>query len=103
LDGDIPSALYQLRGALCLDATLWAACFYQALCYENMGYAEDAARCYSQVVRLATEMSSVEEHAFLRGWRQDLLAVASKRSNQGGVIRRISDMPPIRIQGGQRG
>jgi chemotaxis protein methyltransferase CheR len=84
LDGDLEDALRHLRGALCLDHTLWAACFYQALCYENMGCAEDAARSYSLVLRLASEQSqNADSHPFLRGWRSDLLAVARKRAHSG--------------------
>ncbi len=83
IDGDLAEALQRLRGALCLDASLWAAWFYQALCYENMGCAEDAARGYSQVVSLGQQTQRSDEHPFLKGWRNDLLAVASKRANQG--------------------
>ena len=88
LDGDFAQALSHLRGALCLDATLWSACFYQALCYENMGYAEDAARSYSQVVKLTSgQAKGAVEHRFLKGWRQDLLAVASQRAQLASANR----------------
>lgn len=99
LDGALDDALCQLRGALCLDASLWAACFYQALCYENMGYAEDAARSYSQVVKLVSEQSPrSDEHPFLKGWRHDLLAVAKKRSHEFAKRRSSSSSGRIRAQ-----
>jgi chemotaxis protein methyltransferase CheR len=82
LDGDFSEALRLLRGALCLDATLWAACFYQALCFENIGYAEDAARCYAQVMRIAEKHTQgATRHPVLDNWRSDLLAVAKKRAH----------------------
>ncbi len=84
LHGDLPDALRQLRGALCLDGSLWAACFYQALCFENMGYAEDAARSYAQVLRLTSDVQAGREEGvgFLAAWRADLLAIANKRAGQ---------------------
>jgi chemotaxis protein methyltransferase CheR len=95
LDGALTDALYQLRGALCLDASLWAAWFYQALCYDNMGYSEDAVRNYSQVVNLAGQQTQLgEEHPFLKGWRHDLVAVATKRANQGISQRGASRLRP---------
>lgn len=83
LDGALTEALHHLRGALCLDASLWTACFYQALCYENMGYSEDAARSYSQVLQLTNDgRQPTDEHPLFKGWRHDLLAVARKRVHQ---------------------
>lgn len=103
LDGALTEALHHLRGALCLDASLWAACFYLALCYENMGYAEDAARSYSQVIRLANDSSRPDdEHPFLREWRPDLLAVAHKRAHPGKAERGSSAKIRIRTQVGSR-
>lgn len=88
LDGALMEALHHLRGALCHDASLWAACFYQALCYENLGYAEEAARSYSQVIRLSSDRApAADEHPFLKGWKHDLLAVAHKRAHQGNAER----------------
>jgi chemotaxis protein methyltransferase CheR len=82
LDGEFPEALQLLRGALCLDETLWAACFYQALCFENIGYAEDAARSYAQVMTIAEKLAhGPTRHPFLENWRNDLLAVAKKRAH----------------------
>jgi chemotaxis protein methyltransferase CheR len=102
LDGAFTEALHYLRGALCLDASLWAACFYQALCYENMGYAEDAAHSFAQVVRLADRPTRREnEHAFLKGWRDDLLGVAVKRANQYRTGHSSSRMR-IRVRNGSR-
>lgn len=99
LDGALDDALSQLRGALCLDASLWAACFYQALCYENMGYAEDAARSYSQVVKLVGDHPGhSDEHPFLKGWRHDLLAVAKKRAHVSTNLRAVGDPHRLRAQ-----
>jgi len=99
LDGDSQEALQLLRGALCLDPTLWVACFYQALCYDNIGYADDAARSYAQVTRIAERQAcNTGSRPLLDNWRDDLLAVAKKRSacaahkrdrpNQGRVLAR---------------
>lgn len=79
LDGNFEESLRLLRSALCLDSKLWAACFYQALCYDNLGYAEDAARSYALVTKFAHADSS-SPHRFLAHWRSDLLDVARKRS-----------------------
>jgi chemotaxis protein methyltransferase CheR len=87
LDGAFDQALSNLRGALCMDSTLWPACFYQALCYENMGHAEDAARSYAQVVLLADAGVKRVEHPFLKEWRQDLLVVAAQRANYTAHVR----------------
>lgn len=98
LDGDFPEALRLLRGALCLDATLWAACFYQALCFENIGYADDAAHAYAQVVKIAEQHGhAVSRHSFLENWRSDLLAVAAKRARHVANGRDKSSQK-IRIQ-----
>jgi chemotaxis protein methyltransferase CheR len=79
LDGNFEEALRLLRSALCLDAKLWPACFYQALCYDNLGYADDAARSYALVTKFA-DASGSSTHHFLAHWRSDLLDVARKRS-----------------------
>lgn len=97
LDGDLTKALHLLRGALCLDGTLWAACFYQALCYENMGYAEEAAHSYSLVLQLAREQTDgANGHPFLSAWRNDLLAVAGKRAHPG-KYNRVPVGSPFRV------
>ncbi len=89
LDGNMAEALHHLRGALCLDATLWAACFYQALCYENQGHAEDAARAYAQVLWLAEKHAEPRDgHAILSAWRSDLLNVARRRAHLGRDVAR---------------
>jgi hypothetical protein len=98
LDGDFDEALRLLRGALCLDSTLWAACFYQALCYENIGYAEEAVRSYAQVLRIADQQgSATETHPLLDNWRNDLLAVAKQRTHQSTHARDHSSQK-MRIQ-----
>jgi chemotaxis methyl-accepting protein methylase len=98
LDGDHGEALHQLRGALYLDATLWAACFYQALCYENMGHAEDAARSYAQVLQLAEKHGERDDRrSVLNAWRSDLLNVARSRAHLGtrAMTQRESRRRPV--------
>lgn len=87
LDGDFSEALHMLRAALCLEPSLWVACFYQALCYENMGYAEDAARSFCLVTQIANESERLDSHPFLSSWRDDLLDVARKRTYQSNASR----------------
>lgn len=79
LDGKVEVALHELRAAALLDAELWPAAFYLAVCHEALGQLEEAAREYRHVVRVASRGHGVAlpRHS---AWHQDLLELARKRA-----------------------
>lgn len=80
LDGSLDTALHELRAAAFLDATLWPAMFYSAVCYEALGRLEDATREYRHVVRVAARGNSSALPRRHSAWHQELIQLAKKRS-----------------------
>jgi chemotaxis protein methyltransferase CheR len=84
LDGRFEPALHELRAAALLDAGLWPAAFYLAVCHEALGQLEEAAREYRHVVRVAGRDSRSSLPKRHSAWHQDLIALARKRSSSSG-------------------
>jgi chemotaxis protein methyltransferase CheR len=80
LNGALEQALHELRAAAFLDAALWPAMFYSAVCYEALGQLEDARREYRHVVRVAGRPRSSALPSRHSAWHQDLIQLARKRS-----------------------
>jgi chemotaxis methyl-accepting protein methylase len=80
LDGNLDSALHELRAAAFLDSTLWPAMFYSAVCYEALGQLEDARREYRHVVRVAARARGSTLPRRHSAWHQDLIQLARQRS-----------------------
>ena len=95
LAGTLSQALTQLRGALFLNGNLWPACFYQALCYDSMGYPADAAQSYRLVVELAARFpASTEAPVLIRAWHSELMAVAKSRAHPTGYLAATTNIEP---------
>lgn len=80
LNGDVVEAMQAFRSALCLDAWLLPAAFYLAICYDCIGYPEEALREFEHVVRLAAGAEARACSASLHGaWHADMLMLAERR------------------------
>ncbi|MBI5533781.1 MAG: hypothetical protein HY898_13760 [Deltaproteobacteria bacterium] len=85
LDGDVQGAARQLRAALFLEANLWPAAYYLALCYDAIGLGRDAKRLYGRVAELIASGAPLPidtEHGF-RFLEQDVLRIARARGARG--------------------
>jgi Flp pilus assembly protein TadD len=80
LNGAIEVALHELRAAAFLDAELWPAAFYLAVCHEALGQLEEATREYRHVVRVASRASGKSLPRRHSAWHSDLLELARKRA-----------------------
>ncbi|HVY32488.1 MAG TPA: CheR family methyltransferase [Polyangiaceae bacterium] len=80
LNGAIEGALHELRAAAFLDAELWPAAFYLAVCHEALGQLDEARREYRHVVRVASRASSKLLPPRHSAWHTDLLELARKRA-----------------------
>jgi chemotaxis protein methyltransferase CheR len=80
LNGNIDVALHELRAAALLDAELWPAAFYLAVCHEALGQLEEAAREYRHVVRVASRPNGATLPRRHSAWHRDLLDLARKRA-----------------------
>lgn len=80
LNGAIEAALHQLRAAAFLDAELWPAAFYLAVCHEALGQLDEAAREYRHVVRVASRADAKSLPRRHSAWHRDLLELARKRA-----------------------
>jgi chemotaxis protein methyltransferase CheR len=82
LGGQIERALHELRAAAFLDAELWPASLYLALCHETLGHIDEAVREYRHVVRLAGAQPSgtSEPRHSHSAWHADLLELARRRA-----------------------
>jgi tetratricopeptide (TPR) repeat protein len=80
LNGGIEVALHELRAAAFLDAELWPAAFYLAVCHEALGQLEEAAREYRHVVRVASRPGGSNVPRRHSAWHRDLLDLARKRA-----------------------
>jgi chemotaxis protein methyltransferase CheR len=84
LHGHLEPALHELRGANFLDASLWPAAFYLAVCHEALGQLPEAAREYRHVVRIAEQpIKSVraDRHS---AWHSELIELARRRASASG-------------------
>jgi hypothetical protein len=73
-------ALHELRAAAFLDAELWPAAFYLAVCHEALGQLDEARREYRHVVRVASRPSTKSLPGRHSAWHSDLLELARKRA-----------------------
>jgi chemotaxis protein methyltransferase CheR len=80
LDGNLEKALHELRAAAFLDAALWPAMFYSAVCYEGLGQLEAATREYRHVVRVAARSPGATLPRRHSAWHEDLIQLARKRA-----------------------
>lgn len=80
LNGAIEVALHELRAAAFLDAELWPAAFYLAVCHEALGQLDEARREYRHVVRVASRPGTKSLPRRHSAWHTDLLELARKRS-----------------------
>jgi len=80
LDGRLEPALHELRAAAFLDAELWPAAFYLAVCHEALGQLAEAAREYRHVVRVAARSSGWSLPRRHSAWHRDLIELARKRA-----------------------
>ena len=80
LSGAIEAALHELRAAVFLEAELWPAAFYLAVCHEALGQLDEAAREYRHVVRVASRSGAVGTTRRHSAWHRDLLELAHKRA-----------------------
>lgn len=80
LNGAFEGALHELRAAVFLDAELWPAAFYLAVCHEALGQLEEAQREYRHVVRVASRSGSARLPRRHNAWHDDLLDLARKRA-----------------------
>jgi Flp pilus assembly protein TadD len=80
LNGSIESALHELRAAAFLDAALWPASFYLAVCHEALGQLQEATREYRHVVRMAARGSQTKLPRRHSAWHRDLLELAKTRA-----------------------
>lgn len=81
LNGAIEAALHELRAAVFLDAQLWPAAFYLAVCHEALGQLDEAQREYRHVVRVASRASGQNLPRRHGAWHRDLLELARKRAS----------------------
>ncbi|RYZ06803.1 MAG: hypothetical protein EOO73_14760 [Myxococcales bacterium] len=80
LNGALEAALHELRAAVFLDAALWPAAFYLAVCHEGLGQLEEAQREYRHVVRVAARGAGPSLPRRHSAWHDDLLDLARKRA-----------------------
>jgi chemotaxis methyl-accepting protein methylase len=80
LDGNLETALHELRAAAFLDSRLWPAMFYSAVCYEALGQLEAATREYRHVVRVAAKSPGASLPRRHSAWHEDLIQLARKRA-----------------------
>lgn len=80
LNGALEAALHELRAAVFLDAALWPAAFYLAVCHEALGQLEEAKREYRHVVRVASRSAGATLPRRHSAWHDDLLDLARKRA-----------------------
>jgi Flp pilus assembly protein TadD len=80
LNGALEAALHELRAAVFLDAELWPAAFYLAVCHEALGQLEEAQREYRHVVRVASKNAGARLPRRHSAWHNDLLDLARKRA-----------------------
>ncbi|MDF3065778.1 MAG: methyltransferase, CheR-type [Polyangiaceae bacterium] len=80
LNGAIEAALHELRAAVFLDAALWPAAFYLAVCHEALGQLVEAQREYRHVVRVASRGGASLLSRRHSAWHDDLLDLARKRA-----------------------
>jgi chemotaxis protein methyltransferase CheR len=81
LDGSIDAALHELRAAAFLDAKLWPAAFYLALCHEALGQLPEAKREYRHVLRVAERGSARDLPKRHSAWHRELLELARTRAD----------------------
>ncbi len=82
LNGSIDAALHELRAAAFLDAQLWPAAFYLAVCHEALGQLEEAKREYQHVVRAASRGATTSLPRRHSAWHRDLLELARTRADK---------------------
>ena len=80
LNGSIDAALHELRAAAFLDAELWPAAFYLAVCHEALGQLTEATREYRHVVRVASRARVADLPRRHSAWHRDLLELARTRA-----------------------
>ncbi|MBI5534017.1 MAG: hypothetical protein HY898_14950 [Deltaproteobacteria bacterium] len=81
LDGDVQGAARQLRAALLLEARLWPAAYYLALCYDAMGLGSDARQLYWRVADLIASGAPLPIDAELgfKFLEQEVLRIVRRR------------------------
>jgi chemotaxis protein methyltransferase CheR len=85
---DGQAAIQALRGALVVDPLLWPAVFYLALCYSDLGHAENARSTYAWVQELLkrTPPNTNEQDEFfqdLEAWRGEVRMLSEIRARTG--------------------
>ena len=82
LAGELTGAAQQLRAALFLHSELWPASYYLAMCYDELGRANESQREYrrtSELLRRGVSLPRVPNHDFTF-LQKDIAGIAQKRA-----------------------
>ena len=82
LAGELTGAAQQLRAALFHHSELWPASYYLAMCYDELGRANESQREYrrtSELIRRGVQLPRVPNHDFTF-LQKDIAGIAQKRA-----------------------
>ena len=83
LAGELTDAAQQLRAALFHHSELWPASYYLAMCYDELGRANESQREYrrtSELIRRGVSLPQVPNHDFTF-LQKDIAGIAQKRAS----------------------